>query len=74
MEKSIRSGPLSCDLDFPYHPHVTVAQQIPDECLDDAYDGLSDFMARFRVDSFSLLERSEAGTWTKHADYPLGPS
>src|ERR1700710_1751974 len=40
LEKAIRSGPLERDLDFPYHPHVTVAQDVPDEALDEAYEGL----------------------------------
>jgi 2'-5' RNA ligase len=74
LEKSIRSGPLARDLDFPYHPHVTVAQDIPDPALDQAYEALSEFVARFQVDGFSLLERAGNGTWSKHGDYRLGAS
>ena len=52
LEQAIRSGPLLRELDFTYHPHVTVAQEIPDEQLDEAYDGLSSFVARFPVERF----------------------
>jgi 2'-5' RNA ligase len=72
LERSIRSGPLVRDLDFAYHPHVTVGQDVPDAALDDAYAGLASFVARFAVERFSLLERSTDGHWTKLGDYPLG--
>jgi 2'-5' RNA ligase len=72
LEQSIRSGPLARDLEFTYHPHVTVAQEISAAQLDQAYDGLSDFMARFTVDRFSLFERDGQNRWTKQEDFPLG--
>jgi 2'-5' RNA ligase len=72
LERDIRSGPLERPLDFPYHPHVTVAQQLPDEALDDAYDGLAGFVARFTVDSFVLFSRDEVGAWTWRREFPLG--
>lgn len=71
LEQSIRSGPLLRDLDFTYHPHVTVAQEVSDEALDEAYDGLAGFMARFPVDHFSLYQLGDDGVWT-HEDYRLG--
>ena len=46
---AIRRGPLERELDFPYHPHVTVAHDIDDDGLDAAYDGLAGFVARFAV-------------------------
>ena len=72
IESSIRTGPLSRELDFPYHPHVTVAHEIPDAGLDEAYEGLSEFVARFTVDRFSLFERARDGVWHWRQDYPLG--
>ena len=71
LEQSIRSGPLLRDLDFTYHPHVTVAQEVSDEALDEAYDGLANFMARFPVDHFSLFQLGDDGLWTSE-DYQLG--
>jgi 2'-5' RNA ligase len=72
LEEAIRSGPLGRDLEFPYHPHVTVAHHVPDEALDAAYDGLSDFVARFPIGSFQLFELTEAEGWTLFAEYDLG--
>jgi 2'-5' RNA ligase len=72
LEKAVRSGPLACDLHFPYHPHVTVAQEIPDAGLDEAYEGLAAFVARFQVAGFRLSERAPDGTWSTRGDYALG--
>jgi 2'-5' RNA ligase len=72
LEREIRSGVLARDLDFPYHPHVTVAQEIDDTALDAAYDGLSSFVARFVVESFVLFSRDEAGAWAWRREFSLG--
>jgi 2'-5' RNA ligase len=72
LERDIRSGPLGRELDFPYHPHVTVAQDIGDGGLDDAYDGLAGFIARFRVERFVLFSRGSDGLWTWRTEFPLG--
>jgi 2'-5' RNA ligase len=72
LERDIRSGPLGRDLDFPYHPHVTVAQDIGDAGLDDAYDGLANFVARFQVERFVLFSRGTDGRWNWRTEFPLG--
>ena len=72
LEQAVRSGPLQRELDFPYHPHVTVAQDIPDAALDDAYEGLSGFVARFPVDRFVLFSRDPDGRWQWRSEFALG--
>jgi 2'-5' RNA ligase len=72
LESAIRRGPLARELEFPYHPHVTVAQEIDDRSLDDAYDGLAGFVARFPVDRFVLFSRDFDARWTWGAEFPLG--
>ncbi|SOD71955.1 2'-5' RNA ligase [Jatrophihabitans sp. GAS493] len=72
LEKAIRSGPLARDLEFPYHPHVTVAHDVDEDALDTAYSGLSDYIARFVVDRFTLFERGPGGGWTQRRHYQLG--
>ena len=74
LERSIRSGPLERGLEFPYHPHVTVAQEIPDAALDDAYDGLAGFVARFAVERFGLFCRGRDGRWNWRTEFALGAS
>lgn len=74
LEQVIRSGPLARPLEFPYHPHVTVAQDIDEAALDEAYEGLSGFVARFPVDSFVLFSRGADGGWNWGREFPLGGS
>jgi 2'-5' RNA ligase len=70
----VRTGPLERTLSYPYHPHVTVAHDVPPDMLELAYSGLSDLDAEFRVDSFTEFEQSEGGVWTVAREYPLtGP-
>jgi 2'-5' RNA ligase len=72
LEREIRRGVLARDLEFPYHPHVTVAQGIADDRLDEAYDGLSGFVARFRVEGVVLFSRDPDGRWQWRKEFPLG--
>jgi 2'-5' RNA ligase len=72
LEQAIRTGPLGRDLEFPYHPHVTVAQGIDDTSLDEAYNGLSGFDARFPVEKFALFCREASGRWVWRSEYHLG--
>jgi 2'-5' RNA ligase len=71
LEQAIRGGPLARELEFPYHPHVTVAQELDDIALDAAYDGLAGFVARFTVEQFVLFSREAEGRWTWRRAFPL---
>lgn len=73
LEAQVRSGPVGRTLEFPYHPHVTVAQDVSPTALDVVYDGLSDFVARFGVRSFTMYERGTDGSWLPRRTFPLGP-
>ncbi len=72
LERAIRCDPLDRDLEFPYHPHVTVAQELPDTALDEAYDGLAGFVARFTVKRIVLFARDAGGSWDWRSEFPLG--
>ncbi len=63
LAADITSGPLSRTLKYPYHPHVTVAQDVPERALDSVYDELASFEARFPVDGFTLYEHVPDGRW-----------
>ena len=56
---------------FPYHPHVTVAQDVPPAALDAVYEDLAGFSARFRVDGFTLFLHGGDGRWQPHRDFKL---
>jgi 2'-5' RNA ligase len=58
-------------LRFPYHPHVTVAQEVAPEHLDAAFADLAGFEARFDVGGFTLFEHGPDGRWHPRRDYRL---
>jgi 2'-5' RNA ligase len=67
----VRSGPLTRSLSFPYHPHVTVAHDVPVDMLELAYSGLADLSAEFRVEHFTEYEQTATGSWAVAQEYPL---
>lgn len=72
LESSIRSGPYYGALDFPYHPHVTVAHDVREHQLDRAFDELAGFYARFDVDRFWMYEQDGDGVWQPLRSFALG--
>ncbi|QNE75462.1 2'-5' RNA ligase family protein [Streptomyces finlayi] len=66
------SGPLVRELQFPYHPHVTVAHGIAEEAMDRAYEELSVYEASWTCGSFALYERGADGVWRKINEFPFG--
>lgn len=63
LQSAARQGPLELELRFDYHPHVTVAQDVPAENLDAAEQELRGFRAVFEASSFVLYERGPDGVW-----------
>jgi 2'-5' RNA ligase len=76
IQEQVRSGPVHRELQFPYHPHVTVAHDIPDEAMDRAYEELAEFHADWTVSGFALYTRDDDGVRHKAQDYPFadGPA
>ena len=72
LEQSVRSGPLSRDLQFYYHPHVTVAHHLSVAALDRASAELADFECRFTVDGFHLYEHGADEVWRTQGWYAFG--
>ncbi|MET1034007.1 MAG: 2'-5' RNA ligase family protein [Arthrobacter sp.] len=68
----LQSGPLASDLEFEYHPHLTVAHDVTDAGMDYAMSVLSDYDAAFRVESIGLFEHDVTGLWTLREELPLG--
>lgn len=73
LESAVRSGPVSRELAFPYHPHVTVVHDEPDRVLDQAFEDLAAFTCRFEADSFRLYLHSGDEVWSQVEDYRLRP-
>jgi 2'-5' RNA ligase len=72
LEAKVRSGPLARDIGFPYHPHVTVAHDLPEEALERAFAVLAGYEAEFRVRGFSLFEQGRDGVWRPQRDFVFG--
>lgn len=73
VERQVRGGALEDrHLTFNYHPHVTVAHDLADAQLDNAFEKLSDYEARFRVWGFSLYEHGLDGVWRPQRDFSFG--
>ena len=63
LEAEVRRGPLDKELNFPYHPHVTIGHDVDSAALDAAFDDLSEFEARFEVPGFVLYTHDSDMTW-----------
>ena len=77
----VRVRPLDPPRKFPFHPHVTVAQDVPHPVLDAVYEELAGFQARFTVTSFRLYEHDQqrpcertGRPWRPLLDVALGDS
>lgn len=71
---AVRSGPLTADLTFPYHPHVTVAHDLAEPLLDRAFDELADFECEFDADHFLLYAHDRSVGWRPTHEFALSGS
>ena len=74
LQKQLRdpSGPVPRELQFPYHPHVTVAHGIDDEAMDRAFEELAGYEAGWPCTGFALYEQGADGVWRKLREYTFG--
>ena len=73
LAHAVRRGPLSVDLAYPYHPHVTVAHDLADAQLDQAFDELAEFECEFGVGEFHLYVHDHERGWTPTRYFALKP-
>jgi 2'-5' RNA ligase len=74
LERAVRQDPVNRTLQFPYHPHVTVGHDIDPAGLDEAFEGLQDFVAQFGVTKFTMYSQDADGAWHIHREFELtGP-
>lgn len=71
LAAAVRTGPLEVELDFPYHPHVTVAHHLDDEALDRAFADLADFECEFEVTDFHLYLHDREAGWQPDRSFAL---
>jgi 2'-5' RNA ligase len=73
LASAVRRGPLATTLEFPYHPHVTIAHHLDDEALDRAFAELSDFECVFIADAFHLYVHDDVVGWQPTRAFELSP-
>jgi 2'-5' RNA ligase len=66
-----RRGPLALELQYPYHPHVTVAHHLDDDRLDRAFEELESFDCAFTVADFHLYVHDADRGWKATHDFAL---
>ncbi|WNM29768.1 2'-5' RNA ligase family protein [Streptomyces sp. Li-HN-5-11] len=66
------SGPVARELQFPYHPHVTVAHGIEDAAMDRAFEALADYEAEWPCTGFALYEQGADQVWRKLREFAFG--
>ncbi|MBG0853021.1 2'-5' RNA ligase family protein [Streptomyces spinoverrucosus] len=71
LQKQVRdsSGPVARELQFPYHPHVTVAHGIDEAAMDRAFEELADYRADWACTGFALYEQGTDGVWRKLREF-----
>ena len=69
-ETLVRSGVLAAEARFPYHPHVTVAHELPEDVLARAQEILAGYQARFTVTGFALYLHGDDGVWRVRRFFP----
>ncbi|MFD5495963.1 2'-5' RNA ligase family protein [Streptomyces sp. NPDC001812] len=74
LQKQVRdaSGPVARELQFPYHPHVTVAHGIDEAAMDRAFEELADYEAHWPCTGFALYEQGADAVWRKLRQFPFG--
>ncbi|NEA47720.1 2'-5' RNA ligase family protein [Streptomyces sp. SID10815] len=74
LQQRVRSasGPVPRELQFPYHPHVTVAHGIDEAGMDRAQKELADYRAQWPCTGFALHRQDSAGVWHKLREFTFG--
>jgi 2'-5' RNA ligase len=78
MHTAMNSGPLGFHEPFPYHPHVTLAQEIPAGAVDSvcqrAVERWRDYRGprSFRADRAAFVQNTLQNCWIDLAEYSLG--
>lgn len=72
LASATRSGPLGIEVDFPYHPHVTIAHHLAENLLDRAFTELAGFEAAFTATEFWLYVHDADHGWRPDRSFALG--
>ncbi|WP_081743357.1 2'-5' RNA ligase family protein [Arthrobacter sp. H20] len=72
LHTKLQRGPLERSLEFPFHPHVTVAHDVSSAGMDWAEGQLRGFEASFMVRTMGLYEHDSCGVWRLREELSFG--
>jgi 2'-5' RNA ligase len=78
MHSAMNCRSLACSEPYPYHPHITLAQEVPHDDVPAAYELASrrwkEFPGpkQFRADRAVFVQNTAGNIWIDLAEYPLG--
>ncbi|WP_372698081.1 2'-5' RNA ligase family protein [Arthrobacter sp. JSM 101049] len=72
LHRALQAGPLSPTAEFDFHPHLTIAHDLPQRQLDLALERLEGYAAEFPVDRIGLFEHDADGLWALQEELILG--
>lgn len=71
LQARLRTGPLVRPLEFPYHPHVTLAHNVADAALEEVSARMAGVRASFVVDRVVLYVEHPGQPWHPVGSFPL---
>lgn len=72
LHRKLQAGPLARELEYPFHPHVTIAHDVSEANMDFAETQLDDFEASFPVRTMGLYEHDVTGVWKLREELTFG--
>lgn len=73
LRDRVFAPPLERSLSWPWVPHATLADAIPEERISAALEAMAGYSAVARIDRVVLLEEGAGRTWAPLFDSALGP-
>lgn len=72
LQEALRQAPLVRDLDYPYHPHVTLAQNVGERAREQARETIGEVEAEIDVSSITLYAQRPGQPWAPLQVFSLG--
>lgn len=72
LQEALRTDPLVRELDYPYHPHVTLAQNVGEHARERAREAIGVVDAPIDVASISLFAQPQGQPWAPLEVFTLG--
>lgn len=74
LQEKVHKGKFSNNMEHPFVPHITIAQDLRDDEYSDVFGQLkmNQFKFEDKIDRFQLLYQLENGSWTVYETFVFG--